>query len=90
MISPIETTRPGTGYQDGDTNMQTLTPATIDSHSLWPKLAAILAFIGRIRIPGQAATGSFEQHHPDRDRPECGGYNEAFIIQHWTGYNPNH
>ena len=22
------------------------------------------------------------------DKPECGGYNEAFIIQHWASYSP--
>ena len=22
------------------------------------------------------------------DEPECGGYNEAFIVQHWASYSP--
>lgn len=22
------------------------------------------------------------------DKPECGGYNEAFIIHHWASYTP--
>ena len=22
------------------------------------------------------------------DRPECGGYNEAFIIHHWASFTP--
>ncbi len=24
------------------------------------------------------------------DQPDCGSYNEAFIMQQWTGNNPNH
>ena len=27
-----------------------------------------------------------ERRRPDE--PECGGYNEAFIIQHWASYSP--
>jgi len=27
-----------------------------------------------------------ERRRPDR--PECGGYNEAFIIHHWASFTP--
>lgn len=31
-------------------------------------------------------TPAGERRRPDE--PECGGYNEAFIIQHWASYSP--
>lgn len=27
---------------------------------------------------------------PLRNRPDSGGYNEAFIMQHWASYGPRH
>jgi hypothetical protein len=30
-----------------------------------------------------------EDHElPREDSPCCGGYNEAFIVQYWSSYNP--
>ena len=26
----------------------------------------------------------------DNNRPDSGGYNEAFIVQHWTSYGPRY
>ena len=27
--------------------------------------------------------------HDSCERPVCGGYNEAFIVQYWASYNPH-
>lgn len=41
------------------------------------------------RVPGTTSEGLLEDHELSRDdAPCCGGYNEAFIVQHWTSYNP--
>lgn len=40
----------------------------------------------------RAATNSASDFgdRPMPDETLCGGYNEAFILQYWTGYNPRH
>lgn len=43
---------------------------------------------GRHAAPAGSAPDSEEK--PLRDEPFCGGYNEAFVLQFWTGYNPRH
>ena len=31
-----------------------------------------------------------EMRNQHRDAMECGGYNEAFIVQHWASYGPRY
>jgi hypothetical protein len=33
-------------------------------------------------------SGSEQPSHDSRNQPVCGGYNEAFIVQHWASYQP--
>lgn len=42
---------------------------------------------------GMRRSGSAERRHADladSRLADCGGYNEAFVIQYWAGYNPRH
>jgi hypothetical protein len=31
-----------------------------------------------------------DYYYAGKDPVDCGGYNEAFVMQYWTGYNPRH
>ncbi|HEY5738529.1 MAG TPA: hypothetical protein VIW27_02330 [Gammaproteobacteria bacterium] len=70
--------------------MQTLTTDFPASRSLVAKLKAVFtrrSWRGVRRKPAAAAhrRGCFNP-----DAAACGGYNEAFVIQYWAGYNPRH
>ena len=66
--------------------MQTLATEFTANPSLITKLLAIFA------LPGWRAKrrAAHQQHGLKADRSVCGGYNEAFVVQYWTGYNPRH
>ena len=66
--------------------MQTLATDFTANPSLIAKLLGFFAIAGRHakRQP------THRQHGPNADKSVCGGYNEAFVVQYWTGYNPRH
>jgi len=63
-----------------------------------PVLTHIISFFGKFRFSGLTHRpnqyGDNTHNHSDgessRELPECGGYNEAFIMQHWARYNPRY
>ena len=63
-----------------------------------PGLTQIIKFFGKFRFfgltHGSNRCGDNTHHNyleeTSRERLDCGGYNEAFIMQHWAGYNPHH
>ncbi len=52
----------------------------------------IIRFFGWSQEPESSRNGSDDHGRRDTSdsRPDCGGFNEAFIMQQWTGYNPHH
>ena len=48
-----------------------------------------LGTASKTRVPRETDERLREGHElPRDDSPCCGGYNEAFIVQYWTSYNP--
>jgi len=60
---------------------------TASLRSLFAGIIGIGARVYRRRGHGGEAR---DKDYVSRNRCECGAYNEAFIVQHWTGYNPRH
>ena len=56
----------------------------------------LLRFFGVFRMFGlsvhpehrEAVESAFDEQLRPTPRCECGGYNEAFIVQHWANYDP--
>ena len=66
--------------------MQTL---AADYAKVPSSISKILGFLVLAGLTGRRRkTG--RRTRPDDCRPVCGGYNEAFVIQYWAGYNPRH
>jgi hypothetical protein len=63
-----------------------------------PGLSQVIEFFGKFIFfglthrPNQCSdiTHNNSVEESSRERLDCGGYNEAFIVQHWASYNPRH
>ena len=66
--------------------MRALATDYATAKSLISKILEILALSGS---PGMRRRAD-RRAHPQADRPVCGGFNEAFVLQYWAGYNPRH
>jgi len=70
--------------------MQTKATVFAATPSLISKLLAIFARSDWSGKPGRPGPAARRRDCPRPERPDCGGYNEAFVIQYWAGYNPRH
>jgi hypothetical protein len=55
-------------------------------------LARIFGYFGRSQQANQSDSDAYRDSKWESidERPECGGFNEAFVIQHWASYSPRH
>jgi hypothetical protein len=56
-------------------------------------LSRVSEILARVRANGEHGSPAGKAGHRHYDKPnhlDCGGYNEAFVMQYWTGYNPRH
>ena len=63
------------------TNLEYYHEDTLLTRLLKQLVAAVYGKIDKLLLTSVA-----ERRRPDE--PECGGYNEAFIIHHWASYSP--
>ncbi len=68
---------------------------TIHSKTTAP-LKSLLSRLAGIRVGNavrhepRPAPGETRDDEYAGERADCGGYNEAFVMQYWAGYNPRH
>ncbi len=63
-----------------------------DTHSAISGISRIVRFFALSQDQDSAKNGheDYSKWETADDRLDCGGFNEAFIVQSWTGYNPHH
>jgi hypothetical protein len=69
--------------------MRETNPTTVNTSS---RLVPIFRFFGLSQEPNRCDSDAYSDStwEPSTDRPDCGGYNEAFIMQYWASYYPRH